>query len=285
MPARELILDGEAIALQPGGKPHPFQTTMRRFGRRLDVEALRHELPLTPFFFDVIRRDETDLLDATLRERTEALADLAPSSLVPRRVVTTVADAEAFYDEALASGHEGVMAKSPESSYAAGSRGVGWYKVKPAHTLDLVVLAVEQGSGRRSAWLSNLHLGARDGLGGFAMIGKTFKGMTDAMLQWQTRRFRELAVTTDGYVTHLRPEQVVEIAFNDVQESSHYASGWLCDSRASSAIATTSRPNRRTRSSPCTRSCAGRLERRGPARHEARCRCRLWSGRFTLSAR
>jgi DNA ligase-1 len=225
MPAREVILDGEAIALKPDGTPHPFQTTMRRFGRRLDVEALRPELPLTPFFFDVLRRDGSDLLDATLSDRAAALAELAPSAIVPRQVVTTVADAEAFYDQALDHGHEGVMAKAPESAYAAGSRGVGWYKVKPAHTLDLVVLAVEHGSGRRSGWLSNLHLGARDGRGGFAMIGKTFKGMTDAMLEWQTRRFRELEVASDGYVVHLRPEQVVEIAFNDVQESPHYASG------------------------------------------------------------
>jgi DNA ligase-1 len=225
LPADELILDGEVIALKPDGTPQTFQTTMRRFGRRLEVDALRKELPLTPFFFDVLRRDGGDLLDAPLSERTEALADIASGSLVPRRTVATVAEAEAFYDEALERGHEGIMAKAPGSAYAAGSRGVGWYKVKPAHTLDLVVLAVEHGSGRRSGWLSNLHLGARDGTGGFAMIGKTFKGMTDAMLEWQTRRFRELAVATDGYVVHLKPEQVVEIAFSDVQESSQYASG------------------------------------------------------------
>ena len=225
LPVRELILDGEVIALKPDGTPHPFPTTMRRFGRRLEVEALRSELPLTPFFFDVLRRDGVDLLDAPLSERAAVLGDVAPSSIVPRRTVASVVDAEAFYDEALERGHEGVMAKAPGASYAAGSRGVGWYKVKPAHTLDLVVLAVEHGSGRRRGWLSNLHLGARDGTGGFAMIGKTFKGMTDAMLAWQTKRFYDLAVATDGYVVHLRPEQVVEIAFSDVQESTQYASG------------------------------------------------------------
>ena len=225
LPARELILDGEVIALRRDGTPHPFQTTMRRFGRRLEVEALRDELPLTPFFFDILRRDGVDLLDAPLSERAAVLSDAAPSSIVPRRTVASVAEAEAFYDEALERGHEGVMAKAPGAPYAAGSRGVGWYKVKPAHTLDLVVLAVEHGSGRRRGWLSNLHLGARDGTGGFAMIGKTFKGMTDAMLAWQTKRFQELAVATDGYVVHLRPEQVVEIAFSDVQESTQYASG------------------------------------------------------------
>ena len=225
LPARELILDGEVIALKRDGTPHPFQTTMRRFGRRLEVEALRDELPLTPFFFDILRRDGVDLIDAPLSERAAVLGDAAPSSIVPRRTVASVAEAEAFYDEALERGHEGVMAKAPGAPYAAGSRGVGWYKVKPAHALDLVVLAVEHGSGRRRGWLSNLHLGARDGTGGFAMIGKTFKGMTDAMLAWQTKRFQELAVATDGYVVHLRPEQVVEIAFSDVQESTQYASG------------------------------------------------------------
>jgi len=225
MPARELILDGEVIALKPDGTPHPFQTTMRRFGRRLEVEALRGELPLTPYYFDLLRRDDADLIDASLEERAGALAEIAPGAIVPRRIVSGVAEAEAFFDEALDRGHEGIMAKAPGSGYAAGSRGVGWYKVKPAHTLDLVVLAVEPGSGRRSGRLSNIHLGARDAGGGFAMIGKTFKGMTDAMLEWQTKRFRELAVGTDGYVVHLRPEQVVEIAFSDVQESSQYASG------------------------------------------------------------
>ena len=225
LPARELILDGEVIALKGDGTPHPFPTTMRRFGRRLDVEPLRRELPLTPFYFDVLRRDGVDLLDAPLSERAAVLADVAPASVIPRRTVASVAEAEAFYDEALERGHEGVMVKAPGAPYAAGSRGVGWYKVKPAHTLDLVVLAVEHGSGRRRGWLSNLHLGARDGTGGFAMIGKTFKGMTDAMLAWQTERFFALAVATDGYVVHLRPEQVVEIAFSDVQESTQYASG------------------------------------------------------------
>ena len=225
MPARELILDGEAIALKPDGTPHTFQTTMRRFGRRLDVASIRGELPLTPFWFDLLRREGDDLLEMPLERRAASLAEIAPASVVPQRLVRSADEAESFFDEALARGHEGVMAKAGASSYAAGSRGVGWYKVKPAHTLDLVVLAVEHGSGRRTGWLSNLHLGAREASGGFAMIGKTFKGMTDAMLAWQTKRFRELTVATDGYVVHLRPEQVVEIAFNDVQESTQYASG------------------------------------------------------------
>jgi DNA ligase-1 len=225
LPVRDAILDGEVIALKPDGTPFPFPVTMRRFGRRVEDEALRQQLPLSTYFFDLIHRDGQDLLDAPLTERAAALAEVAGGAVVPRRVVSTLEDAERFFDEALERGHEGIMAKAAASPYAAGSRGVGWFKVKPAHTLDLVVLAVEPGSGRRSGWLSNIHLGARQPDGSFAMIGKTFKGMTDAMLEWQTNRFRELAVGTDGYVVHLRPEQVVEIALSDVQESSNYASG------------------------------------------------------------
>jgi DNA ligase-1 len=225
LPARALVLDGEAIALRPDGTPHPFPVTMRRFGRRLDVDALRAELPLRPFLFDVLHVDGDDLLDRPLSVRASTLAALAPVHVVPRAPVTSVDQAEAFFDQALEHGHEGVMAKAPGAAYAAGSRGLGWIKVKPAHTLDLVVLAVERGNGRRSQWLSNLHLGARRADGGWEMVGKTFKGMTDAMLEWQTRRFRELEVADDGWVVHVRPEQVVEIAFNDVQESPRYASG------------------------------------------------------------
>ena len=226
LPARELILDGEAIALREDGRPHPFQVTMRRFGRRLDVEALRRELPLSPWFFDLLRLDGADLFDAPGRERFDALARIAPALTVPRKLTSQPGEAEAFLREALARGHEGLMAKSPEAPYEAGRRGFSWLKVKEAHTLDLVVLAAEWGHGRRSGFLSNLHLGARDPVsGGFVMLGKTFKGMTDEMLAWQTKRFQELAVATDGWTVQLRPEQVVEIAFNDVQESPHYPAG------------------------------------------------------------
>src|SRR5262245_12853536 len=226
LPAHELILDGEVLALRPDGTPHPFQTTMRRFGRKLDVDAVRGELPLTPCFFDLVRLDGEDLFDAPARDRVRALRGIAPELAVPRLVTGDAATAEAFFDEALARGHEGVMAKDDGSLYEAGSRGFSWLKVKPAHTLDLVVLAVEWGNGRRSGWLSNIHLGARDeATNAYLMIGKTFKGMTDAMLVWQTKRFQELAVATDGYTVQLRPEQVVEIAFSDVQASPQYASG------------------------------------------------------------
>ena len=224
--ARELILDGEALALRPDGTPHSFQVTMGRFSNKLDVERLRHELPLTPFFFDILRVEGDDLHDAPARERFRALREAAPSLAVPQRITSDPAEADTFFEEALRRGHEGVMMKDPEGRYEAGRRGAGWLKLKPAHTLDLVVLAAEWGHGRRKGRLSNLHLGARDPrTGGFVMLGKTFKGMTDFMLDWQTKRFQGLALGTDGHVVHVRPEQVVEIAFNDVQESPHYPGG------------------------------------------------------------
>jgi DNA ligase-1 len=225
-PSTELILDGEVIALRPDGTPHTFPTTMRRFGRTLDVEGVRAELPLTPFFFDALRIDGSDLVAAPARERFARLDTAAPGLVVPRRLAAGREDATSFLEEAIERGHEGIMAKSPDSIYEAGSRGASWLKVKPVHTLDLVVLAVERGHGRRQGKLSNIHLGARDpATGGFQMLGKTFKGMTDAMLEWQTRRFQELAIQDDGWVVHVRPEQVVEVAFNNVQRSPHYESG------------------------------------------------------------
>jgi len=226
LPARSMILDGEVIALRPDSRPRPFQITMRRFGRKLDVPGLRDELPLTPFFFDLLHLDGKDLVDRPARERFEALSAAAPGTVVPRLTTADPASAQAFLAESLARGHEGVMAKAVEAKYEAGRRGLTWIKVKPAHTLDLVVLAAEWGHGRRTGFLSNIHLGARDpGTGAFLMLGKTFKGMTDAMLEWQTKRFRELEVATDGSTVELRPEQVVEVAFGDVQESPHYPAG------------------------------------------------------------
>jgi DNA ligase 1 len=227
LPARQILLDGEVIALRPDASPHPFQTTMRRFGRKLEVDRLRQELPLTPFFFDLLHLDGTDLLDRPAGERFAALADALPGLAVPRLVTADADEADAFFADALRRGHEGIMAKALDAPYEAGRRGFSWLKVKPAHTLDLVVLAVERGSGRRQGWLSNLHLGARDPEnGGFVMLGKTFKGMTDEMLAWQTRKLQELAIgTEDGWIVHVRPELVVEIAFSDVQESPQYPGG------------------------------------------------------------
>jgi len=226
LPSREMILDGEVIALASDGKPHSFQTTMRRFGRRLDVAQLRAELPLTAFFFDVLFHEGESLVDNPLFERLERLDSVAPSLGVPRIVTADLEQASRFRDDALARGHEGVMVKSLTAPYAAGRRGSAWLKVKEARTLDLVVLAVEWGSGRRKGWLSNLHLGARDPTtGGFVMLGKTFKGMTDEMLAWQTTELLAREVRRDGHVVYVRPELVVEVAFNDVQRSPQYPGG------------------------------------------------------------
>jgi DNA ligase-1 len=225
--ARELILDGEVIALAPDGRPYSFQETMRRFGRRLDVEGMRSERPLTPFFFDVLHHDGESVIDEPLSARLERLAGIAPAALrVPRIVTANVAEAEAFRADTVTRGHEGVMVKSLASLYAAGRRGSAWLKVKAPRTLDLVVLAVEWGSGRRKGWLSNIHLGARNpSTGDFVMLGKTFKGMTDEMLAWQTTELLARETSRDGHVVHVRPELVVEIAFNEVQRSSQYPGG------------------------------------------------------------
>jgi DNA ligase 1 len=225
--ADSLILDGEVIALRADGRPHPFQLTMRRFGRKLDVEALRGELPLSVFFFDCLYLDRAPLVDRPACERHDRLRAVLPASIVtPSLITREIAPAEKFYQGALAQGHEGIMAKALDAAYEAGRRGAGWLKVKRARTLDLVVLAAEWGSGRRRGWLSNLHLGARDPRsGGFVMLGKTFKGLTDALLEWQTREFLERETHRDDYTVYLRPELVVEIAFNDLQESPHYPGG------------------------------------------------------------
>jgi DNA ligase-1 len=227
MPAREIVLDGEAIVLRPDGVPQPFQVTMRRFGRRLDVDRLTGELPITPFFFDALYLDGDPLVDEPLARRLAVAGEQAASAnLVPRIVTASPDEAAAFAARAIATGHEGVMAKSLAGAYAAGRRGQTWLKVKQARTLDLVILAVEWGSGRRRGTLSNLHLGARDAeRGGFVMLGKTFKGLTDELLAWQTKRLLELETRREGIVVHVRPELVVEIAFNGLQDSPHYPGG------------------------------------------------------------
>jgi len=224
---RSLILDGEAVACHPDGRPRPFQVTMRRFGRKLDVERLRESIPLYPFFFDCLFIEGDAILDRPGVERVEALAGAVPENRVVRRCVTEDADeAGQFLQAALAAGHEGVMAKALDAPYEAGARGGSWLKIKPALTLDLVVLAAEWGHGRRAGWLSNLHLGARNpSTGAFVMLGKTFKGMTDEILTWQTSELRKLAITSDAHTIYVEPELVVEIAFNDIQESPHYPGG------------------------------------------------------------
>jgi DNA ligase-1 len=223
----DLILDGEAIALRPDGRPHPFQVTMRRFGRKLDVDALRGELPLSVFFFDCLLRDGEAIVDRGAGERHDILRQILPSSIVtPSLITDDAAQADAFYEEALTRGHEGLMAKALDAPYEAGRRGAGWLKLKRAKTLDLVVIGAEWGSGRRKGWLSNLHLGARDPRsGGFVMLGKTFKGLTDETLEWQTRELLAREVSRDQWTVYVRPALVVEVAFNDVQQSSQYPGG------------------------------------------------------------
>ena len=227
LPAQSLILDGEVLSLTPEGRPQPFQVTMRRFGKKLEDASIRSALPLTPFFFDVLHVDGQDVLDRPALERAETLARIVPeASRIPSAVVSEPEEAERFFAAALDAGHEGLMAKAKDAPYEAGRRGAAWLKLKPAHTLDLVVLAVEWGSGRREGFLSNIHLGARDPAnGGFVMLGKTFKGMTDAMLAWQTETFKKLALGAEGHVVPLKPEIVAEIAFDSLQASTQYPGG------------------------------------------------------------
>ncbi|HEY5923509.1 MAG TPA: ATP-dependent DNA ligase [Kofleriaceae bacterium] len=224
MSARKLILDGEAIVLGPNGRPLPFQDTMRRFGKK-GVE-LKDKMPLSLSAFDALLIDDQTLLAEPASKRFEVLSLVAPECAVKRLVTADVYVASSFYAQAIAGGHEGVMAKALDSPYDAGNRGASWLKIKKIHRLDLVVLAAEWGSGRRKGWLSNIHLGARDPASGeLIMLGKTFKGMTDEMLKWQTAELLAREVDRDGHIVYVRPELVVEIAFNDVQRSPRYPAG------------------------------------------------------------
>jgi DNA ligase 1 len=225
IPAHDLILDGETLSLDANGRPQPFQVSMRRFGRKLDVEALRKELPMQPFWFDLLYLNGQPVIDDIQAERVRELRRLS-QDCVPMRVAGTAEEANSFLKEAIERGHEGIMAKARDAIYAAGARGQSWLKIKQARTLDLVILAAEWGNGRRQGWLSNLHLGARDTeKGGFAMLGKTFKGLTDEMLRWQTEEFQKIALGRDRYTVYLEPKIVAEIAFNEIQVSPRYQSG------------------------------------------------------------
>jgi DNA ligase-1 len=226
LPAKAAVLDGEAIALRHEGRPRAFQETMSRFGTQL-VEARGRAATLSPFFFDCLHLEGDDLIDRPGAERFEALRTAVPEELrVPRQVAADAGEAAPVMERALSLGHEGVMVKAIDAPYEAGRRGAAWLKVKRAHTLDLVVLAAEWGHGRRQGWLSNLHLGARDpDSGGFVMLGKTFKGMTDAMLRWQTEHLQSIETHRDAYTVYVRPELVVEVAFDGVQRSSRYPGG------------------------------------------------------------
>jgi ATP-dependent DNA ligase I len=223
LPARDAVLDGELVALRDDGRPYPFQVTASRTSRRTGEPAAG----LSTYLFDIVHLDGQDLIDHPGQERFEALARVVPERLrMPRLVTSSVEEATAFFDDSIAYGHEGVVVKSLDTPYTAGRRGAGWIKVKPRHTLDLVILAAEWGHGRRQGWLSNLHLGARDPeTGGYIMLGKTFKGLTDEMLTWQTERLLELENSRNDYTVYVRPELVAEIAFDGVQRSPRYPGG------------------------------------------------------------
>ncbi|MCD9878730.1 ATP-dependent DNA ligase [Streptomyces guryensis] len=226
---RRFILDGEVISFGADGRPRSFQETAGRVGSRVDVATAAETVPVSPVFFDALSVDDRDLLDLPFAERHAELARLVPEPMRVRRALVSgpqdVAEAERFLAVTLERGHEGVVVKGLDAAYSAGRRGASWLKVKPVHTLDLVVLAAEWGHGRRTGKLSNLHLGARTADGTFAMLGKTFKGMTDAMLTWQTERLQELATDTNGHVVTVRPELVVEIAYDGLQRSTRYPAG------------------------------------------------------------
>ena len=224
LPIDAVILDGEAMALRSNGTPQPFQETMSRFGTE---ERAFAEVPLYPFFFDVLHVDGVDLIDRPLSERLTHLDRMTPPEHRIARIATSDADeADRFSYTALDAGHEGVMVKGLASAYEAGRRGKSWRKVKPVHTFDLVVLGAEWGHGRRSGFLSNIHLGARDAdTGAFVMVGKTFKGMTDETLRWQTENFPGFEVGRTNWGITMRPEMVVEVALDGVQASTRYPGG------------------------------------------------------------
>jgi DNA ligase-1 len=226
LPVKDLILDGEVLSLQPNGRPQPFQVTMRRFGRKLDVHRMRSELPMTPFWFDLLYLNGGNLLDEPQSLRFATLSEIAGASLIPHTTTSNAERAGEFLEQALSQGHEGIVAKAIDARYAAGARGQSWLKVKRARTLDLIILAAEWGRGRRHGWLSNLHLGVPDvEKGGFAMLGKTFKGLTDEMLAWQTQELLKIEISRDSYTVYVEPKLVVEIAFNEIQVSPRYPSG------------------------------------------------------------
>jgi DNA ligase-1 len=221
LPAQKLVLDGETLALTDDGRPRPFQETMSRFGATSERELL-----LSPYFFDCVHLDGTDLIDAPLRERNVALHKAVGDLVIPGALEPTQEEADQVLADALRHGHEGVVVKSLDSTYQAGRRGKAWRKVKPVHTLDLVVLAAEWGHGRRTGYLSNLHLGARDPDGGPpVMVGKTFKGLTDELLAWQTSEFPQHEDHRDDWTVYLKPHLVVEIALDGVQVSTRYEGG------------------------------------------------------------
>jgi len=228
LPASEFLLEGEVVAINADGKPLPFQDLMRRFRRVHGIAAAQEEIPLKLYLFDLLHVDGQTLIDAPYRARWESLERLVPSEyLTARRIVTHKQEIEPFLQAALVAGHEGLMAKALDSTYSVGKRGKKWFKIKPADLLDMAIVAAEWGSGRREGWLSNYWLAVRDeSTGGFQMIGKTFKGLTDAEFETMTERLRGLATSEERWGFHVRPEVVVEVAYNEIQRSPHYPSGF-----------------------------------------------------------
>ncbi|MDX1535076.1 MAG: ATP-dependent DNA ligase, partial [Thermoplasmata archaeon] len=223
----DLLVEGEVVGLGEGDRPLPFQDLMRRFRRIHDVDRLVERIPLRLFLFDALLVDGILLIDAPYEERWARLREVVPEdTLVPRLVRPTLEEGEAFFDEALEAGHEGLVAKDLESPYTPGKRGKRWFKVKPSDTLDVAILAAEWGHGRRRGWLSNYHLGVIEEGGGFAMIGKTFKGLTDEEFQAMTDRLLDLQMEDNGYVVTVQPRVVVEVTFNEIQRSPQYKSGY-----------------------------------------------------------
>mgnify|MGYP001591660144 CR=1 FL=1 len=228
LPSEEFLLEGEVIAVDHEGKPLPFQDLMRRFRRVHDIDAAQKEVPLKLFLFDLLALDGRSMMGEPYRARWEALERLVPTAvLTPRKIAWSKEEIEAFLREALAQGHEGLMAKSLASTYSVGKRGKRWFKIKPADRLDLAIVAAEWGSGRREGWLSNYWLAVRDeATGQFPMIGKTFKGLTDEEFETMTARLKALATSEEPWGYHIRPEVVVEVAHNEIQRSPHYPSGF-----------------------------------------------------------
>ncbi|MFQ5909309.1 MAG: ATP-dependent DNA ligase [Thermoplasmata archaeon] len=227
LPAKQFLLDGEVVAVDEEGRPLPFQDLMRRFRRVHDVEDMKSQMPLKLYLFDILYLDGRVLIDEPYESRWESLSKLAPDFLAERMVTSELEEAVEFLEKALEAGHEGLMAKALDSHYRPGHRGKRWFKVKPAERLDLIIVAAEWGYGRREGWLSNYHLAVKnEETGGFEMIGKTFKGLTDEEFEWMTERLVSLKTSEDIHMVHVRPEVVVEVAYNEVQKSPRYESGF-----------------------------------------------------------
>jgi len=226
LPRVGIIVEGEITAVGSGGKPLPFQDLMRRFTRVTDVQKAAEQIPLSLHLFDVLYLDGTLLIDEPYETRWAILSKITPKEILAERTVTNnPREAAAFLKAAMKAGHEGLVAKRLDSHYNPGARGKDWLKLKPAETVDLIIIAADWGSGRRRGWLSNYHLAARDG-DEWKVVGKTFKGLTDEEFRWMTKRLQAIKVGETDYTVSVRPEIVVEITFNEVQHSPHYKSGF-----------------------------------------------------------